>query len=272
MKTERKQGAPRKFITPAMAKKWLEESNTNNRNLSKALVNKLANDILTGEWKHEHHQGIAFYKDGILADGQHRLSAIVKANRGVWMLVSKDLDRATGATIDKHRPRSDADSISIGGLSDWIGSQEVSVINALAGVHGTSTNKLSTKQLVDIGNIVKEETSFAVNAFTTRQAKVTTAPVMAAIAIASDYYDKTDIQDFVNVLTTGMTVKPEDMVAVRLRETLLTKDKGRGSTGRDNTIKLVLNAIKAYMEKKVVKQLRTPKELPMRLTDLDEAI
>lgn len=56
------------------------------------------------------------------------------------------------------------------------------------------------------------------------------------------------------------------------RRTYTVTEKGRGSIGRDNTIKLVLNAIKAYMEKKVVKQLRTPKELPMRLTDLDEVL
>jgi hypothetical protein len=65
-------------ITPDMARNMLT-SNPVNRRLSERAVSDLAKAILNNDWQIT-HQGIAFYDDGTLADGQHRLTAVVKAN------------------------------------------------------------------------------------------------------------------------------------------------------------------------------------------------
>ena len=46
------------------------------------------------------HQAIAFSESGRLLDGQHRLHAIVLANKPVTMLVAKNLNENTFSAID----------------------------------------------------------------------------------------------------------------------------------------------------------------------------
>jgi hypothetical protein len=72
-------------ITPDMAKAMLER-NANNRVIKPTIVKAYSEDIMNDAWKTT-HQGIAFNSSGELVDGQHRLSAIVMANKPVNMLV-----------------------------------------------------------------------------------------------------------------------------------------------------------------------------------------
>lgn len=88
------------LVTPKLAKKWLEETNTNNRRIASMKVMAMAAAIERGEW-HLTHQGIAFYEDDSLADGQHRLSAIVKADKPVRCMVTYGLPKQAHAGIDE---------------------------------------------------------------------------------------------------------------------------------------------------------------------------
>ena len=65
-------------ITPSMAKAWME-TNKQNRSFSRSTALKYAADMKAGLWQETHQNAIAFYEDGRLADGQHRLSAITEA-------------------------------------------------------------------------------------------------------------------------------------------------------------------------------------------------
>lgn len=69
-------------ITPGLAKKWLETTNTNNRNLRKRKVSQYAAMMTRGQWLAD---GDTYKWDvnGVLLDGQHRLAAIVEANHTV---------------------------------------------------------------------------------------------------------------------------------------------------------------------------------------------
>jgi hypothetical protein len=64
-------------ITPVLAEIMLE-SNTGNRNISAPTVERLAADMRNGDWRLT-GEAIIFSSDGILNDGQHRLSACVLA-------------------------------------------------------------------------------------------------------------------------------------------------------------------------------------------------
>lgn len=55
------------------------QKNRGNRNLVSGRIQRYAQEVFDGYWETT-HQGIAFDEDGYLIDGQHRLSAIVKAN------------------------------------------------------------------------------------------------------------------------------------------------------------------------------------------------
>lgn len=85
-------------ITPEVAKQYLN-NNINNRRISIPHVNKLCNSLLTGRWK-LNPTPITFDKNGILLDGQHRLTAIIKANKAAECLVSRGWEPSTTNVID----------------------------------------------------------------------------------------------------------------------------------------------------------------------------
>lgn len=76
------------WVTPEIAKRWLEKNHPDNRALAWSRIAAYSGDIKNGAWKLT-HQAVAFGKDGFLIDGQHRLHAIAQADEGVELLVIK---------------------------------------------------------------------------------------------------------------------------------------------------------------------------------------
>lgn len=117
-------------ITPDIAKKWLAQ-NTHNRNLRERVVNGYAADMRDGNWV-EDGQSIRFAKGdvvlldkppitgGALLDGQHRLSAIVKADVAVRMLVVSNLLDSTQETMDTGAKRSLGDVLKLRGEERYV--------------------------------------------------------------------------------------------------------------------------------------------------------
>lgn len=103
-------------ITPKMAEKWIEEmeqaiveGKIRQRPIRQNQIIKFAQDMRHGKWVPT-HQGIAFYDDGILFDGQNRLRAIVLANVSVKMAVTTGMPREINGvpvmdTVDLGAPR-----------------------------------------------------------------------------------------------------------------------------------------------------------------------
>jgi hypothetical protein len=98
-------------ITPEIARRYFE-ANGPNRHISDVKVDSYARDILAGRWK-VNGESIKFSKAGRLLDGQHRLLAVIKSGRPVQMMVTYGLDDDTMDTIDRGRPRSIGDLLSI---------------------------------------------------------------------------------------------------------------------------------------------------------------
>ena len=70
-----------------------------------------------GEWL-KNHQGVAFYPDGNLADGQHRIAMIALSGVAVELLVSNDFDKAAINTIDRGGRRSAGETLEMDGKKD----------------------------------------------------------------------------------------------------------------------------------------------------------
>lgn len=70
-------------VTPSMAAKILGEHNKNNRSVKSAQVERLAEDITEGRWQPDVPDFIGFDTSMTLVSGQHRLLAILKAERSV---------------------------------------------------------------------------------------------------------------------------------------------------------------------------------------------
>jgi hypothetical protein len=104
-----------KTITPEQATIWLESTNTHNRPLYPAHVNRLAHDIEDGRWRPS-HQGIAFDREGRLLDGQHRLHAIAKSGIPVELQVTTGLDPEAQEGIDQGYKRTLGHTLAAEGI------------------------------------------------------------------------------------------------------------------------------------------------------------
>lgn len=104
-------------ITPAVAAVLFTECNGMNRDFSESKAMQWRNDMANGEWK-LNHQGIAFYKNGHIADGQHRLAAVALSGVTIETLVMRDFSEAALDTIDLGKGRSAGDALELRGVED----------------------------------------------------------------------------------------------------------------------------------------------------------
>jgi hypothetical protein len=101
------------LITPEKASQLLL-INTSNRHLTRSNVDFFAKELKDGRWKLT-HQGIAITESGKLADGQHRLTAVVETGIAAPMLVTTGLEDDAFAVLDSGRSRMASDVLSIEG-------------------------------------------------------------------------------------------------------------------------------------------------------------
>lgn len=98
------------LITPKMAKDMLK-ANVHNRTVKDRRVKEWARDMLNGRWQ-ENGETIKFYEDGTLADGQHRLMAIVLADVPVAMGITYGLKKDV-TVFDAGVKRTDRDLLEL---------------------------------------------------------------------------------------------------------------------------------------------------------------
>jgi hypothetical protein len=104
-------------ITAKIASVIYVDHNAINRsfNITKSIAYRDA--ILRGEWKY-HHQGIAFYADGTLADGQHRMSALALSGMTLEFAVAHNFDRGAIDAIDRASRRTAGQSLEMMGVKN----------------------------------------------------------------------------------------------------------------------------------------------------------
>ena len=89
--------------------------NQQNRAVNKTQVRRLAEAMTRGHWRLT-HQGIAFDRDDVLIDGQHRLAAIATSGKAQVVLVCEGFDPLTRVDIDQMWVRKLRDSLLIMGV------------------------------------------------------------------------------------------------------------------------------------------------------------
>ena len=94
-------------ITPERAAEYLRV-NVNNRKIRPLRVKTIASDIAAGKWQWN-GQPIIFDTEGLLIDGQHRLTACVQAGKPIVTDVRRNVPRSCMSTIDIGTPRTTAD-------------------------------------------------------------------------------------------------------------------------------------------------------------------
>lgn len=139
-------------ITPLQAARWLETMGTN-RKISKTTVARYARAIGAGEWL-LNGEALKFDTNGQLIDGQHRLSAVVQANRPIQAVVVRGLNGRSFETFDSGKGRSIPDILSIYGYNYCIvlaGATRAAYIHKLRGkpvMSGRDTMTVSSSTIL----------------------------------------------------------------------------------------------------------------------------
>lgn len=96
-------------MTPDMAEIILSVSNTFNRAPSNVKIKSYATSMMNGDWQYN-GDPIRFYKDDYkLADGQHRLQAMVQTKTSHKTLIVPNIDHEAYLTIDTGKGRTPRD-------------------------------------------------------------------------------------------------------------------------------------------------------------------
>lgn len=105
-------------ITPALAQDWLQ-CNIANRRLSKAKTADYADAIRRGEWA-ESGESIKFDWDGILIDGQNRLTAVVDTGMSIRSFVTRGLAPEVKLVLDTGLKRTGGHILTMAGEASAI--------------------------------------------------------------------------------------------------------------------------------------------------------
>ena len=79
-------------LTPELAMEWREKNTNNFRKINPRKVSEYTHEIESGNWK-LNGETIQFYEDGTLANGQHRIEGVIKANRAIDVVVVEGIKR-----------------------------------------------------------------------------------------------------------------------------------------------------------------------------------
>lgn len=235
------------LVTPELAQSWLA-SNTNNRNLDKKYAGMIADDyandrtIIT-------HQGVAFCTNGVLLDGQHRLTAVVMSGKPVWMLVTFGLPPESQAEIDNQKKRSMAATLKM--LHDINlpnMTRAAAVAPYLLAPNGAITGTYDTKQKRELAFLEhRDAIEWALRAFPTRGG-LSRAPVLAVIVRAYYSVDLTKLERFCQILLTGEhDGDPAAHTVTRLRDFLITDKTSKGSLGLMTSYRKTEHALYSYL-------------------------
>jgi len=204
-------------VTPVTAAKWLE-TNHSNRRLRNSNVAALTRDMLNLTFQ-EIPVAVCFFLDGSmseLANGQHRLSAIVKSGMRQDLLIARNCTREQINAMDIGVKRSITDLVNMLGLD--YSKREASIARII--VYGPTDTSIRTISELTDALIQHEEAITFVTAGIPHSVGLN-APVLAVCARAWYSQDRERIHAFINVIKTGLNSGKGEQAAIVLRNWLL---------------------------------------------------
>ena len=220
-------------VTPEIATMWLER-NVVNRPVSERHVGALAWDMKNGKWELT-HQGIAFNRDMLLIDGQHRLRAVVAAEVNVPMRVTCNVDGQYSSPIDMGYGRR---------VSHILGmtNRRVAIFNALALLETGAASKMTAAKVGASRDRHERAIEWAIETFPVQRrvnANVIAAHVFA-FPTAPDL-----VEAFADKLTSGANIGVDSPVMV-LRKHLARMTAGYTAATRLSLSLVTLRCLQAH--------------------------
>jgi hypothetical protein len=245
-------------VSPHMAEEWLN-ANTINRKLRPGVVEKYTRDMKAGKWT-RNPQPIIFYNTTDLADGQHRLWAVIESGKTIEFLVVHGIEREVGLNIDTGLGRDLVDNARISQYEGYITKQSIGTAVMMHHGRRLAEKTLSNAERLALVERYSDHLSFADRVMTNKKG-IGQMAVRAAVARAHMYEgDNARLVEFCTIIGTGI---PNDAVADRaalaLRNYLLDISADRKLDPRDTFLK-AMNAISYFMKRKPLTAIKVLKD------------
>lgn len=229
-------------ITPAEARDWLDTKNSRNRPVSQTTVDRYVQEIKAGNWK-LNGQPIIFGKSGQLLNGQHRLKAIVQANKSIETAVLFAVDDETFDTIDDGNNRSLADVFAINGETNsaLLAPGVRFIWNYTQGTvgKGTQRGKIGTKHLLEKTLDKHPGLRRSVKLYSMLKSRTGGLLVPGGFAIGLHYLfslvDEKKADEFFTVLQSGLGLSEGHPIAL-LRQKLIASRASASSRMTDTAL------------------------------------
>lgn len=245
------------YITPEIAAEYMA-LNVHNRRVRKQVVAMLVGQLLRGEYQVT-HQGIAFDTEGALADGQHRLLAVIESRVTIIALVTRGLQPRARMAMDDHLKRSADDSIKLA-TGQEISAYDVAIVRMLHSLRAGEAQRLSRQTIADTHAHILQPLNFCRP--TTSEAGTTSAVSRAAICAAWFYVpDLARLHKFDQIFLGKMMPNGSpDKAAQACRELVISKRLvvSGGQKMRLVGMKKIQRAIKAFCDYEYLTRLVEP--------------
>lgn len=247
------------FVTPEMARRWLE-SNRNNRKIRESRVLKYREDMETGRWQFT-GEAIQFDRNEDLSNGQHRLTALAEAQvDGIWFLVIRGLPPEAQGAMDQGAKRTAGDQLAIFGTRNAsnIASAVKQYLIRERGLLFRDSTLLSEISTPAIEQWVRSNPDRVEhlndNLQQVRRSGGRPMVAGAAFLILADV-DSSDAEEFFRLLATGGGYEGDPINTLSQR---LLRDKSRRVSPRDE-LALFFQAWNAWREGRTVSKFQRPR-------------
>lgn len=218
------------LITPFSANEYLK-NNTQNRKININHVRELARAITNNDWE-LNGVPVIFAENGRLIDGQHRLHAIVWANRPVKMLVIRGVSNSSFDTIDVGMKRTTGQILQMQGIKNANNvSASARLLDAwrkTGRVHRSFSNLTAreTERMLNKDSGLIESSNYVYSSGVLK--KLISPSHATTFHYVLGLHNANMRDEFFNVLTTGMTDNERYFVVVKLRDWLIINAGARG--------------------------------------------
>lgn len=228
-----------------------------NRALNNDVVRVYNTDMQTGDWS-VCPGAICFYENGQLADGQHRLNALIESGHSALFIVMRGLTRKDGFNIDTGRPRKLVDAVRIA-TGEHMAGNLFSVCRSIktgTSQHGRNSHAMQ----YDTIEAYREAGEWVITNGP-RGKKLGNGAILGAVGRAYlAGVDRDKLRRFCDVLRTGFAEGTHESSAVAMRNYLLAAQNSSTSALWRDTFLKVQNAIKYFIADKQLTIIKSVKE------------
>jgi hypothetical protein len=227
-----------------------------NRSVQRFRVENYARQMSEGRWQ---MNGVPVIFNGErMLDGQHRMLAVIRADRAVPMLVVRGVNTSAFHTIDVGKTRSTADVLSVRGITNTaLTAAAAALVMAYERFGAPTTNqtfRFAQGEIADYVTANAERWGQAVHAMQAAHQVVGAPAVLTALSYLVAGHPVERVEFFAR-LKDGVNLGPDSPI-LHLRRVLSDARTARKTTRMHIRMAVTIKAWNAYIQKRSMRLLR----------------